>query len=85
MLGSHVGTDYFAHAHIWGLDIVPAVIKGAKELFAEAPRVHVYRANSRSADEVRHIGLTPGSMDIIIDDGDVCRCGASRPQTSRSV
>ena len=58
---------------------MPAVIKGAKRLFAQAPRVHVHRANSRSAEEVRRIGLSPASMDIIIDDGDVCPPGASPP------
>ena len=70
--------DFFPQAQIWGLDIVPAVIAGAKELFASAPRVQTFRANSKSAAEVSRIGLSLGSMDVIIDDGDHFPPGAHR-------
>ena len=70
--------DFFPQAQIWGLDIVPAVIAGAKELFASAPRVQTFRANSKSAAEVSRVGLSLGSMDVIIDDGDHFPPGAHR-------
>jgi SAM-dependent methyltransferase len=61
--------DYFASAHVWGVDIHPKVIANARRLFADKPRVHVLHANSKSK-QVHHLGLTPRTMDIIIDDGD---------------
>ena len=61
--------DYFERANVWGVDIHPAVIKRARKMFAEKPRVHILRANSKSNDAL-HLGLAYGSMDIIIDDGD---------------
>ena len=61
--------DYFEKAHVWGVDIHPLVIKRARRMFAEKPRVHILRANSKSND-VAHLGISPASMDIIIDDGD---------------
>ena len=60
--------DYFEHANVWGVDIHPLVIKRARRMFAEKPRVHILRANSKSND-VKHLGLSEKSMDIIIDDG----------------
>ena len=53
---------------MWGVDIHPLVIKRARRMFAEKPRVHILRANSKSND-VKHLGLSEKSMDIIIDDG----------------
>jgi len=61
--------DYFERANVWGVDIHPAVIKRARRMFADKPRVHILRANSKSNDH-SHLGLTAGSMDIVIDDGD---------------
>jgi len=64
-----VWNDFFEGAHVWGVDIHPVVIKRARKIFAERPRVHILKANSKSND-VAHLGLAPNSMDIIIDDGD---------------
>ena len=49
--------DYFEHANVWGVDIHPLVIKRARRMFAEKPRVHILRANSKSND-VKHLGLS---------------------------
>lgn len=65
-----VWRDYFSEAHIYGVDIHPGVIKHARQLFAGEPRVHILRANSRDESAVAHLGLSPGTMDVIIDDGD---------------
>jgi len=54
---------------VWGVDIHPAVLKRARRMFADKPRVHILKANSKSND-VFHLNLAPASMDIIIDDGD---------------
>ena len=62
--------DYFPNAHVWGVDIHPLVIKAAKKLFAQQPRVHILAANSKSNVKVPALGLAPESMDIVIDDGD---------------
>jgi SAM-dependent methyltransferase len=62
--------DFFERANVWGVDIHPGVIKRARRMFAEKPRVHILRANSRSVNDVSLLGLSPASMDIIIDDGD---------------
>ena len=35
--------DYFAHAHIWGFDVVRDKVRAAKQLFSGAPRVHLFR------------------------------------------
>ena len=61
---------FFERAHVWGVDIHPGVIKRARKQFAGDPRVHILQANSRSDRQVAELGLTPASMDIIIDDGD---------------
>ena len=60
--------DYFPNAHVWGVDIHPLVIKAAKKLFAQQPRVHILAANSKSNVKVPALGLAPESMDIVIDD-----------------
>lgn len=61
--------DYFAQAHIWGVDIHPAVIGHARALFKGDPRMHILMANSRS-QAITRLGLSLESMDVIIDDGD---------------
>jgi len=62
--------DYFEHAQIWGVDIHPKVISRAHRMFADQPRVHILHANSKSAEQVKQLDLSPQTMDIIIDDGD---------------
>lgn len=62
--------DYFEHANVWGVDIHPKVISRARRQFADKPRVHILRANSKNPDQVAQLGLAEKSMDIIIDDGD---------------
>ena len=52
--------DYFEQAHVWGVDIHPAVIKRARRMFVQRPRVHILRANSKSND-VSLLGLAEGS------------------------
>ena len=52
--------DYFSEARIWGLDIHPAVIRGATRLFAASTqRVQVFKANSKSPDEVPAASVRP--------------------------
>jgi len=62
--------DYFEGAHVWGVDIHMGVIKHARAMFAQHPRVHVLHASSKNPHDTRLLGLQPGSMDVIIDDGD---------------
>ena len=61
--------DFFPQANVWGVDIHPGVIKRARRMFADQPRVHILHANSKS-NAVFSLGLAEKSMDIIIDDGD---------------
>lgn len=71
--------DYFEKANVYGVDIHPLVIKRARRMFADKPRVHILHANSKS-NAVMNLGLAPLSMDIIIDDGDHCACSrCARP------
>ncbi|KAL1515873.1 hypothetical protein AB1Y20_002488 [Prymnesium parvum] len=62
--------DYFEKAQIWGVDIHKGVINHARKLFEGHPRVHIKHANSKQPSAVSSLGLSLGSMDIIIDDGD---------------
>jgi len=63
--------DYFSGARIWGIDIVPAVVKGVRKIFgADSQRVQAFLANSKNAKAVGQLNFAPSSMDIIIDDGD---------------
>ena len=62
--------DYFAHAHIWGFDVVRDKVRAAKQLFSGAPRMHLFASSSTSARAMHNTGLAMGSMDVVIDDGD---------------
>ena len=62
--------DLFERANIWAVDIHPLVIKRARKMFSNWPRVHILRANSKDSNAVQGLGLDRASMDIIIDDGD---------------
>ena len=63
--------DYFRGARIWGIDIVPDVIKGVRRIFGpDSQRVQAFLANSKNPEKVARLGFAPLSMDIIIDDGD---------------
>lgn len=68
--------DYFPFADLWGLDV--KLHDHAKATAAAlGPRVHLLAANSQEAispqngrPNLEQLGLIPGSMDIVIDDGD---------------
>lgn len=52
--------DYFENANVYGVDIHWGVIKRARKMFIEKPRVHIMHANSKS-NSVSQLGLTEGS------------------------
>ena len=54
--------DYFTNAHIWGVDIQVGVIKAARRMFREHPRVHILRAYSKAGQsQVPALGLEPAA------------------------
>ena len=62
--------DYFAQAHIWGIDIAPNQLREQRPAFkANAPRVHLLLGDVTNPSEVESFGFSPESMDVIIDDG----------------
>ena len=64
-LVAQVWHDYFENAQIWGVDIHMGVIKHARKLFRDQPRVHVLHASSKNPENVAGLGLTPATMDIV--------------------
>lgn len=63
-------SDYFAHADIWGVDVLWPRAEVRQVLREGHPRLHLLRADSRSEVDVRRLGLANESMDVIVDDGD---------------
>ena len=53
--------DYFAHAHIWGFDVVRDKVRAAKQLFPGAPRMHLFASSSTSTRAMHNTGLAMGS------------------------
>lgn len=87
---------YFPNAKIWGLDIAPSqrALATAQRL---GSRVKIMPpANSQDPATLSRLGLTKGSMDIVIDDGDhrpagmmrtlvaLCKCGSDDLPLARS-
>lgn len=70
----HMWHKYFhSRAHIWGLDI--AVQNRAREFVRSlgsegSKRVTLLQGDSRDAAVIQRHRLQPGSMDVVIDDGD---------------
>ena len=62
--------DYFRSARIWGIDIVPDVIKGVRDLRPRQPAGAGLPGQLKDEEKVARLGFAPLSMDIIIDDGD---------------
>jgi hypothetical protein len=71
--------DYFPDAAIYGIDIFeirdPERVRVELDSFK---RVQIFKANSQHKETVDALGLTPNSMDIVIDDGDHSFVGQER-------
>lgn len=60
--------DYFTNATIHGVDIV--LYQSVKKVMASLPRAKLYRLGSTNMRKLERLGLTPASMDVVLDDGD---------------
>ena len=71
--------DYFKDAIIYGIDLfdIRSQARVQAEL-ASFDRVRIYRGNSQYKESVDALGLSLGSMDVVIDDGDHSLVGQER-------
>ena len=71
--------DYFPDAAIYGVDKFNTreqeKVQAELDLFK---RVQIFKADSQQKEAVDTLGLTPNSMDIVIDDGDHTFVGQER-------
>lgn len=59
--------DYFPSAHIWGVD--PYIWPVVRNRIV-GPHIHAIRADSQNASSISNSGLSPETMDLIVDDGE---------------
>lgn len=65
--------EYFANAHIWGLDIKlhPDAVRRASSV----PRIHLFETNAQLVETPTQLQLVPESMDLVIEDASHSHAG----------
>lgn len=63
--------DYFPHATVFGVDTFDFFKRAEVATSMKShPRAHLFESDSQSDSSIKALGLSVGSMDIIIDDAD---------------